>query len=941
MPSRRLLLCLCLVSAVAGFGFLSPGCGSSLLSRLPGMGDRSEYQTLSSRPDRMIVQLDNGLVVIAQEIPTAPVASVHCYVKTGSIYEGKYNGKGLSHFLEHLASGGSTTTRTEEQSNAILGRIGAQTNASTSLDTVRYYINTSSEHAAGAIDLISDWMQNSRIENKEFEREQQVIRREFDMGRGEPNRIFWKLTQQARYHSHPARHPTIGYLDEFNAVTRDELYDFYRTMYVPNNMVFVVAGDIDKKAVVDQVAQLWKDSPAGEVPTFHFPREKPIDSVREMTGQADIDRPRLRLAWEGTRLAAEHDFALDLLAQVLGQGELSRLVQKVRNDQRLVTSIEAYNASFTWGEGFFGVDAVPAKGKLEEARAAILKEVRRIRSGDITEEELQRARRKTIASVVYSSQTAHATAGRLGSDFLHMGDPDYLQRYAQAIEKISRAEVEAAADKFLDPQRMIVVRLQPHKGDVDFQKRTADKPVDPTAGHEVVSIDNAHLVQKFRGLGRSGAEVGSAQLGKIRSHVLPNGLRVVLQRNTQLPIVAMQWYHLGGLMADDVGREGVANAAANMMIKGAGDLGADEISRRLEQIGAELSTACGSSTFYTSAQCLSGDWQSVLELVSAVIQEPKFDPAQWQLMKPRILAAIDSQNDVWYSQLRNGFRQAYFGEHPWAQPVLGRRKTIEGLTAADLGKFHRTRIAAADGVLAIFGDIDEAEVLKQVEKLFSGMPRRAQVPFVARKHAAIDSRVEIIESSKPLVAVQIGYGPGLARKNVDYPAMLVMNRVLSSFPVGWLDQALRGKGPGLVYAVGAGTFTGVAPGYWSLLFNTQPKTAREAMARALEVVDRVRRDQVDADTIGRARTSVLVSEALSRQSNGQRATNAVLDELYGVGFDSADGFIDQIRSVTAADVQRVAGKYLAEPVAVILTNQKLKPSDLPALTPSAEGAGQK
>ncbi len=116
-------------------------------------------------------------------------------------------------------------------------------------------------------------MQRSKIEPAELTREKDVILREFEMGEGEPGRILWKLTQGVRYQAHPARHPTIGYVDEFKKIERDEVYDFYRRMYVPNNLVFVVVGDIERQAVVDQIAKLWSDSAARDLPKLSFPIE--------------------------------------------------------------------------------------------------------------------------------------------------------------------------------------------------------------------------------------------------------------------------------------------------------------------------------------------------------------------------------------------------------------------------------------------------------------------------------------------------------------------------------------------------------------------------------------------------------------------------------------------------------------------------------------------
>ncbi|MDP6058379.1 MAG: pitrilysin family protein, partial [Pirellulaceae bacterium] len=280
----------------------------------------SEYQVLQERPDRLLVELPNRLLVIAQELQTAPVVSAQVWIKTGSIYEQDNAGAGLSHFLEHLVSGGTTKNRSEAESNAILGSIGAQTNAGTGLSTVQYYVNTTAAHAAEAIELLSDWMQHSVISGDEFHRERDVIQREFQMGQGDPRRVLWKLTQTARYRFHPARYPTIGYLDEFLRIGRDEIYEFYRLMYVPNNMVFVVVGAIDKQQIVDQIARLWADSKPGDLPDLKFPIEPPLVEARHLAGTADIKKSRLRLAWPGTRLGADGDYALDLLGVVLGQG---------------------------------------------------------------------------------------------------------------------------------------------------------------------------------------------------------------------------------------------------------------------------------------------------------------------------------------------------------------------------------------------------------------------------------------------------------------------------------------------------------------------------------------------------------------------------------------------------------------------------------------------
>jgi zinc protease len=889
----------------------------------------SEYRVLDQNEKRLIVELPNGLIVITESIPTAPVVSVQCWIKTGSIYEQQHNGAGLSHFLEHLVSGGTTDKRTEAESSAALGRMGAQTNAATSLDTVRYYVNTTSAHTAEAVDLVSDWMMNSKITPTEYARERDVIQREFEMGQGDPGRIFWKMTQQARYAAHPARHPTIGYLDEFLTVSRDEIYDFYKTMYVPNNMVFVVVGDIDQKKVVAQITELWKDAKPGKLPELSFAAEPMIDQPREVTGYADVTRPRLRLIWPGTQLAGEHDYALDLLAQILGQGELSRLVQTVRNEKKLVTSIDAYNLSFTWGEGFFGIDAqAVSEDQLDNVRAAVLEEIAKIKAEGVTEAELDRAKAKTIASVVYAAQTAEATASRLASDVMGMGNPDYLRDYAEAIRKLTPADLKAAAEALLLDDRITTLKLLPQREGVAKLDRSEDADASQWPSM-AIDLDNRHLAAKITAHAKQTREAAAvAEVQPMQMHTLDNGLRVLIQRDTRLPIVAMQWYHLGGLLADDTGREGVANAMATMMMKGAGDRTAEQIASDLQSIGAQMSTSSGSNTFYLNALSLADDWQTVLGLAADVIQKPTFPADQWALMQPRLLAGIDAVGDRWSGEMSAEFEKLYFGDHPWSQPTVGRREVVESLTADDLKAFHGRRLSASDSVLAIVGDIDPAKVKAEVAKRFGKMLAKGKVPFERKIPKRTSTGVKQVKTAKPLTAVQIGFGPAVQRDDPDYAKVIVMTRIVSNFPSGWLHQALRGEGPGLVYASWAYPRTGVIPGYWTIAFNTGAATAPLAIERSMAVVDRLKNEPIDDASMKRAVSAALTGEAFGQQSNAQRATRAALNELYGIGFDQSEQYIAQLRAVTPADVQAAARKYLVDPVALVLSNESIDEATL-------------
>jgi len=887
---------------------------------------KSHYEVIDQRPDRLITVLPNRLIVVAQELKTAPVVTAQVWVKTGSIYEQEHGGAGLSHFLEHLASGGSTADRHEKESNAVLGRIGARTNAATGLATVRYYINTTSAHASEAIDLLSDWMQHSQIGPEEFARERDVIQREFQMGQGDPGRIFWKLTQKARYAYHPARHPTIGYLDDFLAITRDQLYSFYKRMYVPNNMVFVVVGDIDRHQVVAQIADAWQQTPARKLPEITFPIEPRIAAPRSLHGVADVTRTRLRLAWPGTRLAADGDYALDLLAVILGQGESSRLVREVRDTKRLVNTVNAFNLSMSWGEGFFSIDAeiadaADAKAAVARAKAVILDQIAAVRHASVTDEELARAKRKVLARKVYGSQTAEGLAADMAENLISMQDPDYSDHYAEAVQAITADQIRNAAARILAEHRLITVTLSPLPKDAapEILARPQRTSVPTDIAWEQVELDNTRVLQAMAK--RSGKHSEQRILsGPTRRVVLSNGLRVLIGVNTAVAAVSMQFYHLGGLLADDPGREGVANATTRMLMRGTRTWSAEQIAQRIENLGASMNTSCGNNTHYAQALSLAEDWPEVFAMLAEVIQRPAFDAEEWQRLKPRLLASIDRITDRWTGELGTQFREAYFGAgHSWSQTVLGRRDVVAALGVEDLRTFHHDHLGARESVLAVFGDVDPDEVVALAERYFGALASDPAKPFSAPSAPFPQVGLRTFTTAKQLAAVQIGFGPGATRPSPDYPALRVLSNVISDFPTGWLSQALRGK-EGLAYAAWAYAYTGLSPGYFTVVFNTGPQTVAPSLQRAMAVVRRAREEEVDAVSLDRAKAGVLTSEFFGRQTNGDRAQQAALGELYGMGIDEADRFLASVQRMTAQDVQDVARRYLRQPVGVIISN---------------------
>lgn len=205
--------------------------------------------------------LPNGLTLILKPDRSAALASVQVWVKTGSIHEGGLLGAGLSHYLEHMLFKG-TTRRAGREISATVQAHGGYINAYTTFDRTVYYIDLPSEHTAVAVDLLADAVLNSTLPADETAKEKDVILREIAMTKDDPDNRLWESLFSTAFREHPYRQPVIGHRDVFSAVTHEDLVNYYRARYVPNNLVVVVVGDIDVAATRAVVEQHFGAAPA-------------------------------------------------------------------------------------------------------------------------------------------------------------------------------------------------------------------------------------------------------------------------------------------------------------------------------------------------------------------------------------------------------------------------------------------------------------------------------------------------------------------------------------------------------------------------------------------------------------------------------------------------------------------------------------------------------
>ncbi len=413
-----------------------------------------------------------------------------------------------------------------------------------------------------------------------------------------------------------------------------------------------------------------------------------------------------------------------------------------------------------------------------------------------------------------------------------------------------------------------------------------------------------------------------SQQSPIQKIVLPNGVRLLLRRTTNLPIVSMQVYFLGGVRDETPQTSGLCRLTARLMRKGTKTRTAEAIAEAFDSMGGSLSTSSGYNTFYVRAQVLKDDFQRAFEIFADVALHPTFPPDEFEKAKRLQLAAIARRADTPESEAAVEFRKTFFTRSPYRFTPLGETESVRAFGRGDVVSFYRWHRAPNRMVVAIFGDVDTNVARRLVQQTF-GTVRPLSVPSTQRaaEPPLQHDRKRWLKTNKSRAVVYVGFRGTTIGDPDQYP-MDVLDAIISGigYPSGWLHETLRGRG--LVYSVHAYSWRGLEPGFFAIVAMTNPEQVPEVLRLIDEQIVRMKHGEFTTDELTRAKRMCITMDQLSRQTVGDQAQQAALDELYGFGFDYRAQYPTRIEAVRAKDVRRVAQKYFTARVIFVASPQK-------------------
>lgn len=418
--------------------------------------------------------LPNGMKVIVKEDRRAPVAVSQIWYKVGSVDE--QPGKtGLSHALEHMMFKGTPAVPSGEFSRRV-SALGGENNAYTNRSETVYFENVAAKNLPEVLKMEADRMANLNFSDREFTNEMSVIREERRQ-RTEDNPLgkLWEHIYLNSYQTPALRAPVIGYMNDLHALKADDLRQWYRQWYAPNNAVLVVVGDVDAKKTLQTAGKLFGAIPAKPLPSRNTVSETAeTRPVSAQTESAVTRQPVLALSYRVPKLNRIDDkmpYALDVLSDALGGNTSSRFSKNLVRGRQAALDIGVNYDMFSRETPLFSIIAMPAGGTNEQALLELVRnEIADIARNGISRAELERVRAQAAASEIYAKDSMSAQAslmGRLETRGFRYGDEAELRRRLQSV---TAADIQAAA-RLLTPERSSVVVVQPAQAQAGYVKK--------------------------------------------------------------------------------------------------------------------------------------------------------------------------------------------------------------------------------------------------------------------------------------------------------------------------------------------------------------------------------------------------------------------------------------------------------------------------------------
>ncbi|HRO66353.1 MAG TPA: pitrilysin family protein [Pseudobdellovibrionaceae bacterium] len=848
-------------------------------------------------------QLKNGLTVLLTESRKSPVVSVQMWVRTGSADESPSQA-GISHFIEHLVFKGTKKFGVGEVASFVEGS-GGELNAYTSFDQTVFHVTIASSKASVALESISEMMGFPRFDPEEIDKEREVVIEEIKRGNDSPGRRSSQLMFSTAFKKHPYGRPVIGYDRIIRKVSVATLKKYYRDRYCPRNMFLVVTGDFESarmKKSIEEFFGIFADYPVRGVKRVKEPISKsPLVKVEKTSFKETM----VSATWKIPSVRHEDVPALDLLALILGQGDSSRLVRRLRIENALVHSVGT--SAFTPVDaGLFALsmslDAENADRALEIAE----EELAKIRKEAPSAEEMAKALVCLASEQIYSMETVDGLSRSFGHMEFYLRDPGAFDAYLKKLKSLRSEDIVRIARKYLKPGTLRLTALT--DGDpgklASKLKKFAGRQKEFRAGKIEISRRRAKpLKLKAKGLGLSGTPVTE----RLR---LPGGGLLLLRDERETPTVSLRIALGGGLLIEPEGKEGLTELFTRVWSAGGKKYDESAINLKVDSLAAGFGTFGGRNTMGMSADFISDFDREMWDLIEDVLISPTLPDHVLEREKEVLLRQIKFRRDNPAQVCMRAFSEMLFGPHPYAREMQGTERSLPAISMDDLREYHRRVFQKGNAAMCLTGDFSSLEWRRRLESFTERLPEGPSLIREVPHEAPTENVRKFQYLKKEQSHLVVGYR-GLSLSDPRRWALQLMQAVLAG-QGGRLFVELRDK-KSLAYSVSPLRMEGLGTGYFGAYIACSPEKAELAESMIHEEFGKIADHAIPEEELERAKNFLVGRTAIDLQRKAAICNSLLFDEIYGLDSEESLRPAERYSRVTSEEIQKLAKEIFDRP----------------------------
>lgn len=779
---------------------------------------------------------------------------LECYIRTGSVNEGKFLGYGISHFLEHMLFQGCDGYAGQRAAEAVTA-LGGSINACTGHEYTMVNVRGPARYLEEFVRVVSAMVRTPELPEEKFRLEKQVILRECDRTHDQVSTRLIDELLRTMFALHPLRHPICGYPEMVKDCSCDMLRSYHRERYTPERCFWVLAGAFDPGAaaeILEKHCSEWKRAALFSPP---LPEEPEPRSPR--SGEFVFPDPLARLA-VAVRLPKEESTltdAAEVLFGVLGLGKSAKLVQTLEQRDRLAIEVSA-NCFSVCGNGLGAICASAKPAKLGTLEKQLFRELELVRAGKLDKRAVEREKRQKHVDLLHQTEDLRSIALNIGGAVLGGESPAECDRRIDRIAGLSLDDLHRAAEKFLEPGRFTVVR----------QLAAESKVKSAAAG------------TKTRRLTR----------------VAPG---LLLAGDDDAPIVHLALTLPGGTLFEN--RPAASTLCAAWLGSGTAELGEEAFWTKLEDCGAELAFNSGANSFGISLSAPRRRFHAALKLAGELLAGPRFDEGVFERERERLIenARCGEQNPV-KSAVRRA-KSALFGGHPYGRNNSGDAASLAALTPEDVRKFYRSMFRRDRISAAVSGNCSEAEALGWRDALFRELSFVGDAPRLPAppEFPAASERLDF-ELPREQTAVVLAL-PGTCLGGAPDPRTDILIHTENGL-ASHLFHRVR-EDNALAYSVGMTMNGGFHRGCFVFYALTSDGGAETALRLLRDEAERLGSTGISEAEFAPAREAAAFEAESLLESGGALAETAALDLYYGMEPEAITGRGELLRGIRLKD----------------------------------------